>query len=88
MKPFKNFECFLNVSQKFVFFVQTLERLTHTLLIFFEKYANLMHLLQFSLKTFEHFRKKSSVVPPNQSPGNMSKSHTAVKMLKMTFPGP
>ena len=55
MKPFKNFESFLNVSQKFVFFVQTLERLTHTLLIFFEKYAKTMHFRNFLMKPFKNF---------------------------------
>ena len=52
----KNFQNFLKCSQ-FAFFVQTRKKVTNGLLNFFEKYAKIMHFLQYSyenfLKTFQ-----------------------------------
>ena len=53
----KNSICLLNFHQKFqnflknfqeiVFFVQTQDKLAHSLIIFFEKYAKIMHFSNF-----------------------------------------
>ena len=46
------FKILSNVSQTIVFVVQKCENLTHSLLTYFEKYAKIMHFLQFSKEIF------------------------------------
>ena len=42
-KPFEDFQKYLKISQQFVFFIQTREKLTHSLLKQYEKYAQIVH---------------------------------------------
>ena len=48
MNFYQNCQSFLKISQQFVFFAQTREKLTHGLLNFTKKYAKIMDFLQFS----------------------------------------
>ena len=69
----KNDLNFLKISQEFVFFFQTREKLTHGLFNFFEKYAKIMHFPYFLQKFFENSPASGGLRPPDPIRGRPPK---------------